>query len=160
MTFASKETYKRVVGTLGGKSAVVYELVKAATPEGFQVIAVPRAPQTTEENAVGRTMNEACLLLGWAYNTTSARFVDLADAGMIKESGVLRGRQTAWVAAPEPERRTLAAARRAAKRGVVARVLRHCIMAGDDGNTRVEVTVDLSDVEWMHIKNKRESFFR
>lgn len=102
MTTASKEAYTAIVDQLPLKRGRVYTEIRAYG---------------------GTTINDGCRLTGWPYSTVSARFYELAEDGLIKDSGAKRDGQTVWVVAEPEERAALRAARKAAKRyetGVVS----------------------------------------
>lgn len=67
-------------------------------------------------NSPGLTIRESMDVMGWSHPTASARIFELAEAGLVKDSGKRRLGQTAWVEADENERETLRAARKAARK--------------------------------------------
>lgn len=95
-TAASREAYQGQLRQMPAKRAAVWDVVRSC-PGG------------------GVTIREACVLTRWPYNTVSARIHELAECGLIKESGQVREGQTAWVPAEEGERESLRAAREKAR---------------------------------------------
>jgi len=95
MTMASSTAYALIVDQLPLKRGRIYAEIRAYG---------------------GTTINNGCFLTNWPYSTVSARFYELAEDGLIKDSGEKRDGQTVWVVAEPEEREALRAARKAAKR--------------------------------------------
>lgn len=118
MTTASKTAYAEIVDSLPEKRAKVFAAITGAG---------------------GTTIRETCAYMGWPWTTVSARFHELAEAGLIKGTGKRDG-QTVWDTAKPDEVDALRATRKAAKRyeteveSSVPSILR-------EGMTRVEVYI-------------------
>ena len=95
MTTASTEAYAVIVSQLPRKRAAVYASI------GY---------------SGGSTIREACAHLAWPYNTVSARIFELAESGLIKDTGLTRDGQTVWIPSRPDEVDALRAARKATKR--------------------------------------------
>jgi hypothetical protein len=93
-TAASREAYASIADRLPAKRGRVYTEIRTYG---------------------GTTINDGCRLTGWAYSTVSARFYELAEDGLIKDSGAKRDGQTVWVVSEPEEREGLRAARKARK---------------------------------------------
>lgn len=101
-TTASLAAYAAIVEKLPQKCRTVYSLIQAHWDH-------PTAPP-------GATIDECMRALGWKYSTTSARIFELAEAGLIKDSGYTRMGQTVWIASAPEEVDGLKVARKAAKK--------------------------------------------
>lgn len=130
-TAARKEAYQAIVARLPVKRARVYREIRAYG---------------------GTTINDGCRLTGWPYSTVSARFYELAEDGLIKDSGAKRDGQTVWVVAEPEERDALRAARRASKR-VESKADRSLVVHRESGLVSVTLEFTLRPEDWARVKS-------
>lgn len=135
MTTASKESYASIVDSLPNKRATVYKDIF--------------------EQGSGATIRETRLRLGWEHTTVSARIFELAEAGLIKESGTERGGQTVWTHAQPSEMEALRAARKAKKRYETG-IAGFRGLEGPDGmgpSPTIRVEIDIPREIWKTLKS-------
>ena len=95
MTVASISSYQAVVDRLPGKRALVFGCFRN----------------------MGMTLKDLSEALpNMVYSSVSGRVSDLADLGLIMDSGLTRDGQTVWVKTPPGEVNAVAERRRAARR--------------------------------------------
>lgn len=140
-TEASIEAYVAIVDHLPKKRAAVFAAIS---------------------NAGGTTIREACQHLTWPWTTVSARIHELAEAGMIKSSGLKRDGQTVWIRSMPQEIEVLKKARAERKAGVQAKIVSHEFhgdpnFLGRETPMRIVVTMTLG--EWDKLKNKETGRF-
>ncbi len=141
-TQASIAAFDQIVDHLSRKRGIVY----AAIP--------------VEDG--GATIRELCKHIGWPWPTTSARVFELAEAGLIKDVGLMRDGQTVWKRSRQDEVEELKAARQAAKKYVDAKVVDFDAVGGPTayGPQQVcRVTVELTLAEWQRLKNTKTARF-
>jgi hypothetical protein len=139
MTTMSREAYFKIVYKLTGKRATVFALFDMGRHA---------CPQTN------LTIRETCAVLQWPHTTVSARIFELAEAGLIKDSGETRGGQTVWTASAPEEVEALRAARKAAKRYETGIVEFHGVGGpADHGPDQImRVTVEVPRKVWATFK--------
>ena len=134
MTTMSHEAYIAIADKLRGKRAAVYRSIAWAMQGG--------------------TIRETCERLGWPHTTVSARIFELAEAGLIKDSGRHSFGQTVWTASAPEEAEALRAARKAAKRYETGVVEFH-VVGGPEAygpDQIMRVTVEVPRKVWATFK--------
>jgi hypothetical protein len=137
MTAASRSAYQEGDDSRKTKAQVLLDIIRV------------QSVADVAEQFRGATLDELCVSTQWPTNVVSARLSELADLGMIRETG-MRGTHTIWVVS-EPWEVAQLQKKRKEEKPYVAEVQQAIPLSAED---KIVVTINVPGNIWRNSRKR------